>query len=135
MTLPAVSTLRKEVADIIQAGTSFSVYAFPPQTITANSVVVVPDDPYLEPNNDSWATVGPTANLKLMINVPAFDNKGNLIGIEGAIVEVFNALFDGTESDQIAYSVGTVSQPQILNVASGDLLSCEMAVSLVTSWS
>jgi hypothetical protein len=70
-----------------------------------------------------------------MINVPAFDNKGNLIGIEGAIVEVFNALFDGTESDQIAYSVGTVSQPQVLNVASGDLISCEMAISLVTSWS
>ena len=101
----------------------------------ANSVIIVPDDPYLEPSNDSWASVGPTANFKLIITVPLFDNQGNLQGIENAVVTMFNALFAGTENDTIAYNVGTVSQPQVLNAASGDLLSCEMAVSLVTSWS
>jgi hypothetical protein len=135
MTLPAITTLRKDLAQVIQDGTSFSVYSFPPATITANSVIVVPDDPYIEPSNDSWATVGPTANFKLIITVPLFDNQGNLIGIEEAIVSLFNALFTGTENDTIAYNVGTVSQPQVLNAASGDLLTCEMAISLVTSWS
>ena len=135
MTIPAVTTLRQTLATALAANTTYQVFAFPPATIQANSVIVVPDDPYLEPSNDSWATVGPTANFKLIITVPLFDNQGNLQGIEEAVVTMFNALFAATENDTISYNVGTVSQPQVLNVASGDLLSCEMAVSLVTSWS
>jgi hypothetical protein len=135
MSIPAVSTLRQTLAQALTDNTTYQVFAFPPATIQANSVIIVPDDPYLEPSNDSWATVGPTANFKLIITVPLFDNAGNLQGIEGAIVTMFNALFTATENDVIAYNVGTVSQPQVLNAASGDLLSCEMAISLVTSWS
>lgn len=135
MTIPAVSTLRQTVADSLQANTTYQVFAYPPATIQANSVIIIPDDPYLEPSNDSWASVGPTANFKLLITVPLFDNQGNLQGIEEAVVTMFNALFTATENDVIAYNVGTVSQPQVLNAASGDLLSCEMAISLVTSWS
>ena len=135
MTTPAVSTLRQTLADVLTANTTYQVFSFPPATIQANSVIVVPDDPYLEPSNDSWASVGPTANFKLIITVPLFDNQGNLQGIENAVVTMFNALFAGTQDDIIAYNVGTVSQPQVLNAASGDLLSCEMAISLVTSWS
>ena len=135
MTIPAVSTLRQTVATALQANTTYQVFAYPPATIQANSVVIIPADPYLEPSNDSWATVGPTANFNLLITVPLFDNQGNLQGIEEAVVTMFNALFTATENDTIAYNVGTVSQPQILNAASGDLLTCEMAISLVTSWS
>jgi len=47
---------------------------------------------------------------------------------------MFNALFTATENDSIAYNVGSVSQPQVLSVASGDLLSCEMQISLITAW-
>jgi hypothetical protein len=135
MTLPAISTLRKDLGDALQANTTYQVFIYPPQTIQANSVIIIPDDPYLEPSNDSWASVGPTANFKLLITVPLLDNQGNLIGIEEAVVTMFNALFAATESDQISYTVGSVSQPQVLSVASGDLLSCEMQISLVTSWS
>lgn len=135
MTVPAVSTLRQTLASVLTANTTYQVFSFPPATIMANSVIVVPDDPYLEPSNDSWATVGPTANFKLIITVPLFDNQGNLQGIEEAVVTMFNALYAGTENDTISYNVGTVSQPQVLPAASGDLLTCEMAISLVTSWS
>jgi hypothetical protein len=135
MSVPAVSTLRQTLATALTANTTYQVFAYPPATIQANSVIIVPDDPYLEPSNDSWASVGPTANFKLIITVPLFDNQGNLQGIEEAVVTMFNALFAATEADTIAYNVGTVSQPQVLNAASGDLLSCEMAISLVTSWS
>lgn len=135
MTTPAVTTLRQTLADALQANTVYQVFAYPPATIQANSVIVTPDDPYLTPSNDSWATVGPTANFKLIITVPLFDNQGNLQGIEEAVVTMFNALFAATENDTIAYNVGEVSQPQVLNAASGDLLTCEMAISLVTSWS
>ena len=135
MTAPAVSTLRQTLATALTANTTYQVFSYPPATIQANSVVIIPDDPYLEPSNDSWATVGPTANFKLLITVPLFDNQGNLQGIEEAVVTMFNALFTATENDTIAYNVGAVSQPQVLSVASGDLLSCEMQISLITSWS
>jgi len=135
MSVPAVSTLRQTLATALLSNTIYQVFAYPPATIQANSVVIIPDDPYLEPSNDSWATVGPTANFKLLITVPLFDNQGNLQGIESAIVTMFNALYTATTNDIISYTVGTVSQPQVLSVASGDLLSCEMQISLVTSWS
>jgi hypothetical protein len=135
MTIPAITTLRQTLATCLQANTVYQVFAYPPATIQANSVVIIPDDPYLEPSNDSWATVGPTANFKLLITVPLFDNQGNLQGIESAVVTMFNALYTATESDVISYNVGAISQPQVLSVASGDLLSCEMQISLVTSWS
>jgi hypothetical protein len=131
----SLSTLRKDLGEALAANTVYQVFIYPPQTIQANSVVIIPDDPYITPSNDSWATVGPTVNFKLLITVPLFDNQGNLMGIEDAVVTMFNALFAATQADQISYNVGTISQPQVLSVASGDLLSCEMQISLVASWS
>jgi hypothetical protein len=135
MTAPAITTLRKQLGDALAANSTYQVFIYPPQTIQANSVVIVPDDPYMTPSNDSWASVGFLANFKLLITVPLFDNQGNLQGIEEAVVTMFNALYNATSDGTIAYNVGTVSQPQVLSVASGDLLSCEMQISLVTSWS
>ena len=135
MSTPAISTLRQTLATVLTANTTYQVFAYPPATIQANSVIVIPDDPYITPSNDSWATVGPTANFKLMITVPLFDNAGNLQGIENAVVTMFNALYAATTNDTISYNVGDISAPQVLSVASGDLLSCEMQISLITSWS
>jgi len=135
MTTPAVSTLRQTLATVLTANTTYQVFAYPPATIQANSGIIIPDDPYLSPSNDSWATVGTTANFKLMITVPLFDNAGNLQGIENAVVTMFNALYTATTNDIISYNVGDISAPQVLSVASGDLLSCEMQISLMTSWS
>jgi hypothetical protein len=70
-----------------------------------------------------------------MITVPLLDNAGNLQGIENAVVTMFNALYTATTNDTISYNVGDISAPQVLSVASGDLLSCEMQISLITSWS
>lgn len=131
----ALSTLRKDLGDALTSNTVYQVFIYPPQTIQANSVVIIPDDPYITPSNDSWATVGPTVNFKLLITVPLFDNQGNLMGIEDAVVTMFNALATATSTGALAYNVGTISQPQVLSVASGDLLSCEMQISLVSSWS
>jgi hypothetical protein len=35
----------------------------------------------------------------------------------------------------LTYNVGSVSAPSILNAASGELLSCEISLSILTSWS
>lgn len=131
MTVPALTTLRYDLATAIADNSLWQVFAYPPATIQANSVIVQPDDPYLTPSNNSYSTVGPEANFKLLITVPLLDNQGNLQGMEEAITTLFRIL----DNSIYAYRVGNVSAPSILSVASGDLLSCEMAISIVTSWS
>jgi hypothetical protein len=92
---------------------------------------VSPDDPYLTPNNNGQITVSPMANFKIIMTVPLFDNEGNLNGIEDTVCSVFAKL----AASSLVYNVSAISAPSILNAASGDLLSCEMSVSILTSWS
>lgn len=127
----ALTTLRTTLAEAIQDDTKWQTFAFPPATIMANSVIVSPDDPYLSPNNNHYSAISPMANFKLIMTVPMFDNEGNLQGIEDTVISVFNLLDQST----LSFNVGTVSAPSVLNAASGDLLSCEMSVSILTSWS
>jgi hypothetical protein len=135
MTTPAITTLRQTIATKLAAASTYQVFAYPQATLIANSVTVIPDDPYLEPSNDSWATIGPLAHFRLLIAVPFLDNQGALTAMELAVITMFNALYNSTSDGSLAYNVGTVSQPQILSAASGDLLSCEMQISAVTTWS
>ena len=135
MTVTALTTLRSTLATVLANPGQWQVFAYPPATVQANSVIITPDDPYLTPSNDSWATVGPTANFKVVMTQPLFDNQGNLQGMESMVVGVFNKLFDATQNDIIAYNVGEVSAPTVLTAASGELLTCELQVGIVTSWS
>jgi hypothetical protein len=131
MPTPAITTLRTTLATALVDNTRWATYAFPPATITANSCIVSPDDPYLTPNNNSQITISPLANFKVMLTCPLFDNEGNLNGIEDYVVRAFNLLAAST----LTYNVGSVSAPSVLNAASGDLLSCEMSVQILSSWS
>ena len=127
----AITTLRSTIASALANAGVWQTFSFPPPTILANSVIVAPSDPYLEPNNNQHNTIAPTANFKIIITVPLFDNEGNLNGIETALVGVFNKL----AASSLTYNVGAVSQPSVLNAASGDLLTCEMSLSVLTTWS
>ena len=62
------------------------------------------------------------ANFRLIITTALFDNEGNLNGIEDFVCAVFKKL----SQSGLTYNVGAVSAPSILNVASGELLSCEI---------
>lgn len=127
----SVTTLRTTLATALVDNSLWQTFAFPPAVVLANSVIVSPDDPYLAPSNNSRNTVSALANFKIVITVPLFDNEGNLNGIETNVVRVFNLL----AASSLTYNVGSISAPSILNAASGDLLSCEMSVSILTSWS
>jgi hypothetical protein len=127
----ALTTLRTTIATALVDNAVWQVFAFPPATVLANSVIVAPDDPYLTPNNNQHNTIAPTANFKIVITVPLFDNEGNLNGIETALVGVFNKL----AASSLTYNVGAISQPSVLNVDSGALLTCEMSLSVLTTWS
>jgi len=127
----AITTLRSTLATALVDNSKWQTFAFPPATVLANSVIVSPDDPYLTPNNNSQISISPMANFKIIMTVPLFDNEGNLNGIEDTVVNVFNKL----NASALVYNVSAISAPSILNAASGDLLSCEMSVSILTSWS
>ena len=127
----ALTTLRTTIATALVDNSLWQVFAFVPPTVLANSVIVAPDDPYLTPNNNQHNTIAPTANFKIVITVPLFDNEGNLNGIETALVGVFNKL----AASSLTYNVGAISQPSVLNVDSGALLTCEMSLSVLTTWS
>ena len=109
----AITTLRSTVAAALSNPTVWDVFSFPPSTILANSVVVAP------------------ANLKIIMTVPMFDNASNLIGIEETIVAVFNKL----AASSIVFNITAVSAPSVLTVASGDMLTADFQISVLTSWS
>jgi hypothetical protein len=126
----AVTTLRTTLATALVNNAKWQTFAFPPATVLANSVIVSPDDPYLTPSNNQHITISPMANFKIIMTVPLFDNEGNLNGIEDVICGVFAKL----AASSLTYNVSAISAPSILNVASGELLSCEMSISILTSW-
>jgi hypothetical protein len=127
----ALTTLRTTLANALVDNTKWQTFAFPPATVLANSVIVSPSSEYITPSNNARNTVSPLANFKIIITTPLFDNEGNLNGIEDFVVRVFNLL----AASSLTYNVSAISAPSILNAASGDLLSCEMTVSILTSWS
>ena len=129
--MPApITTLRSTIAAAL-ADASYSTFAFPPSTMIANSVIVAPADPYLTPSNNSHAGISPLANFKIIVTIPMFDNEGNLQGIETTFCTVFNKL----AASAIVFNVTGVSAPSVLSVASGDLLTVDLQISVLTSWS
>jgi len=127
----AITTLRTTLATALVDNDKYQVFAFPPATVLANSVIVSPDSEYIVPSNNQHITISPMANFKIIMTVPLFDNEGNLNGIEDIVCGVFAKL----AASALVYNVSAISAPSILNAASGDLLSCEMSVSILTSWS
>jgi len=130
MTAP-ITTLRATIAAALVDNTLYSTFAFPPATPIVNSVVISPADPYLTPSNNKYNTISPMANFNLNIFVPLLDNEGNLNGIEEMVVAVFGKL----AASSIVYNVGDISAPSVMSGATGDLLTCSMQVSVLTSWS
>ena len=129
--MPAITTLRASIASALTDNTKYSVFSYPPATPIANSLIVTPADPYIVPTNNDYTAIAPMANFRLQILVPLLDNEGNLAGIEADVVRVFALL----EASSIVFNVGSVSAPSVLSIASGDLLTCDIAISTLTEWS
>jgi hypothetical protein len=70
------------------------------------------------------------ANLKVILTTPLYDNQGNLQGIESLLVAVFNKL----SASSIVMNIGSVSAPSVLSVQSGDLLTVDINISILSSW-
>jgi len=129
--MAAVTTLRGTLATALANAGVWSTFSFPPATLLANSVVITPGDPYLVPSNNTQITLSPLANFRILMAVPALDNQGNLKGMEDFIVAVVTKL----AGSSLVMNITSVSAPAITSAASGDLLTSEITVSILTSWS
>ena len=126
-----LTTLRSTIAAALANAGVWSTFSFPPATILANSVIVAPADPYLTPSNNSQNSINPQALFKIIMTVPMYDNQGNLAGIEDTIVAVFNKLANSS----LVFNVGSVSAPSVLNAESGALLTADLQITVLTTWS
>jgi len=126
-----LTTLRSTIAAALANAGVWSTFSFPPPTILANSVIVAPGDPYLTPSNNSQNSINPEASFKIIMTVPMYDNQGNLAGIEDTIVAVFNKLANSS----LVFNVGSVSAPSVLNAESGALLTADLQITVLTTWS
>ena len=129
--MTAITTLRSTIASALADNSLYQVFSFPPASPIPNSVILTPADPYLEPSNNDRTSIAPMANFRISILVPLLDNQGNLAGIEADVVRVFQLL----EASSIVFNVGAVSAPSVISVPSGDLLTCDIAISTLTEWS
>ena len=126
----AVTTLRSTIATALSNPAVWQVFSFPPASPLANSVVVEPDDPYIVPNNNQHITIAPLANFRLKLYLPLLDNQGSLASMEDFIVDVFTKLAAST----LNYNIGSVSGVSV-DTTAGDLLTTEIRLSILTSWS
>jgi hypothetical protein len=126
----AITTLRSTIATALTNAGVWDTFSYPPSNILANSVVIAPSDPYITASNNSYASIAPLVNFKIIMTVPMFDNQGNLAGIESTIVAVFNKL----AASSIVLNVTSVSAPSVLSVASGELLTADITISILSSW-
>ena len=127
----AITTLRSTLATALTNAGVWSVFSFPPATLLANACVITPSDPYHKPSNKEEITISPMANFKILITKPAFDNQGNLAGMEDYILAVVTKLAAST----LVMNISAVSAPSIISAASGDLLVSEITINTLTSWS
>jgi hypothetical protein len=127
----AITTLRTTIATALANPGVWTVFNYPPSTMQSSAIVVSPADPYITPSNNSQAGIAPMANFKIIMTVPMFSNEANLIGIEDTIVAVFNKL----AASSIVFNVSAVTAPSVLTVASGDYLTADLQLSVLTSWS
>jgi hypothetical protein len=126
----AVTTLRSTIATALSNPAVWQVSSFPPASPLANSVVVEPDDPYIVPSNNQHITVAPLANFRIKLYLPLLDNQGSLASMEDFIVDVFTKL----AASSLNYNIGSVSGVSVDSTA-GDLLTTEIRLSILTSWS
>ena len=130
MTVP-ITTLRSTIAAALTNASVWTTSAYPLSTVLSNSVTVAPADPYITPSNNSYASIAPLANFKIIMTVPMFDNASNFIGIEDMSAAVFNLL----AASSIVFNVTSVSAPSVLSVAAGDYLTADLQISVLTAWS
>lgn len=99
------------------------VYAYPPSTVLAPSVTIVPDYPYLSPINLGKDKFKVSFRVTAAVNFQ--DNQSALDNLETLLFAIYANLPSNI-------MVGDASQPAITDLGQSQLLSSEVTVSLIT---
>lgn len=132
MAYAAVTAIRSTVATALDNPTVWQVFSFPPASPLANSVIITWDDPMLTSNNNTHTTISPTAHLRLTLTTELYDNQAALMNIENMTVQVFQKL---SAADNLVFNVTNISAPTVLGDDAGKMLSVEMSIETLASWS
>lgn len=126
-------TFRTSVANAVAdtgSPRTYQTYSYPPNAPIANSVIISWDSPAVEITNNQ-TSLNCLANLVLTCMVPALDNQSAYQSLENMIQSVVTKL----KTNLPAVTIGNVSAPQLLTLASGDLVSADVTCQLLTTWS
>ena len=132
MAYAAVTAIRSTVATALDNPTVWQVFSFPPASPLANSVIITWDDPMLTSNNNTHTTISPTAHMRLTLTTELYDNQAALANIEKMTVGVFQKL---SAADNLVFNVTNISAPTVLGDDAGKMLSVEMSIETLVSWS
>ena len=122
------ATVRAAVAAQLTNDTEWSTFAFPPAVPQPLSVVIEPDDPYIVSTNGK-SSLHAMIRLRARMYVPLLDNQGNLEQLERIASLVRLAIVDATQN------VGDLSQPQVLDIETGALLTAYFPFETLAEWS
>lgn len=121
----SLGALRRSLADALADGvTTATVHAFPPAAIVPPAIVVVPDDPYIEPQTVG-SSIRAKAYFRITILAGIIDNEGSLEMLEDLAAIVYANIPKG-------YEIGSCSRPTNVQVGASDLLAAEIRVAVTT---
>lgn len=104
------------------AGVTANVYDHVPESIISPSVVLVPDNPYIEIENIGKSVIHLKLNYTLTLCVSYYSNAAALDNLEQLYIQVLAAL-------PANYVVGSLDRPTITTVGASDLLTADFNVS------
>jgi len=121
-------TARNTLAAQLTNNAAWSTFSYPPAVPQVNSVVLEPDDPYIA-NTNQKSGLSCRLRFRVRLYAPLFDNQGNLAQIEDLAQQVRVRIIDATQN------CGDLSQPQVMSIETGDLLTAYFPVEILSEWS
>ena len=120
MSTVTVRTVREDLAEVL-TDAGYQAYAYPPAVVQPPSVVILPDEPYLEIETIGSNGTRLIVRLELVVAVQAIDNEGSLDALEKLAVSVLQLLPQGT-------AVSPLLRPTVEQVGPSDLLTTRIPI-------
>jgi hypothetical protein len=118
------ASVRTDLATAITDNTQWQTFAYPPDSPTANSVIITPGSPWVQPLTVGNKAVTVAYRIKVCVNTA--DNQGELTKLEDFVTDILDLLPSWT-------IFKSVSAPQELQVGTAYLtvsdIDLEVAIS------
>jgi len=124
--MPA-STIQDDVRGAIKtalAGVTANVYDSVPEAPIVPAVLVVPDSPYMEVELIGKSSTRVQLNYTVTAWGEHFSNSASLDNLEKLVISILGAL------SASKYELSTVDRPAVTQVANGNLLVCDIRLSV-----